>query len=108
MRLIVQRVQRAAVRVGGEGAAEIGPGLAILVGGRTTDTAGGPAAGGFLLGGEPLPSGPSRCRLHARRRGSGTLRGGPARPSAEKSYPHGRRGPAAAAGPRGRKRRSRH
>ncbi len=38
MRLIVQRVQRAAVRVGGEVAAEIGPGLAILVGVRTTDT----------------------------------------------------------------------
>src|SRR3972149_443525 len=44
MRLIVQRVQRAAVRVGGEGAAEIGPGLAILVGGGATGTpAGGEA-----------------------------------------------------------------
>ncbi len=38
MRLVVQRVRRAAVRVGGEVAAEIGPGLAILVGVRTTDT----------------------------------------------------------------------
>src|SRR3972149_5028920 len=195
MRLIVQRVQRAAGRVGGEGAAEIGPGLAILVGVRTTDTPaeaqalaekvahlrifsdeagklnrsvlevggavlsvpqftlyadaskgrrpsfvdaaggapaasisegfnralqapGGPPAGAggeyarrpagpLFRGREPLPSGPSRCRLHARRRGSGRLRGGPARPIAERSYPHGRRGPAAAAGPRGRRRRSR-
>ncbi len=38
MRLVVQRVQRAAVRVGGEVVAEVGPGLAILVGVRTTDT----------------------------------------------------------------------
>ncbi len=38
MRLVVQRVQRAAVRIGGEVIAEIGPGLAILVGVRTTDT----------------------------------------------------------------------
>lgn len=38
MRLVVQRVERAAVRVGDKVVAEIGQGLAILVGVRTTDT----------------------------------------------------------------------
>lgn len=38
MRLVVQRVRQAAVRVAGEVVAEIGPGLAVLVGVRTTDT----------------------------------------------------------------------
>jgi D-tyrosyl-tRNA(Tyr) deacylase len=38
MRLVVQRVQRAAVRADGETLAAIGVGLAILVGVRTSDT----------------------------------------------------------------------
>ncbi len=39
MRLVLQRVRRAAVRVEEDVVAEIGPGLAVLVGVRTTDTA---------------------------------------------------------------------
>ncbi len=39
MRLVVQRVRRAAVRIDDEVTEEIGPGLAVLVGVRATDTA---------------------------------------------------------------------
>lgn len=39
MRLVVQRVRRAAVRVGDELLGEIGEGLVVLVGVRTSDTA---------------------------------------------------------------------
>ncbi len=39
MRVVVQRVREAAIRIEGEIIAEIGPGLAVLVGVRTTDTA---------------------------------------------------------------------
>ncbi|MDQ7850599.1 MAG: D-aminoacyl-tRNA deacylase [Armatimonadota bacterium] len=38
MRLVVQRVRQAAVRLEGEVAASIGPGLVVLVGVRATDT----------------------------------------------------------------------
>ncbi len=39
MRVVVQRVRGAAIRIEGEVIAEIGAGLAVLVGVRTTDTA---------------------------------------------------------------------
>jgi D-tyrosyl-tRNA(Tyr) deacylase len=47
VRLVVQRVTRAAVRVGGQGVAEIGPGLLVLVGVGHGD---GPAEAGWLAG----------------------------------------------------------
>jgi D-tyrosyl-tRNA(Tyr) deacylase len=48
VRLVVQRVSRAAVRVGGQTVARVGPGLVVLVGVGQVD--GGPAEAGWLAG----------------------------------------------------------